>query len=229
MNLHSAKLYDRIIDAYKNYGLISTLKVSFISVMDYYFDFKYGTDTVRHVELRSLEINSENLSRGHRYALTPEKAFIKLMAKIKFPVNSVFVDLGCGKGKILLLASQFGFSRVVGIEFSKSLCECARNNISVYGAKKTLNSTLEVVHSDVVDYEIKDDENVFYLFNPFDDTVLSNVLGNIIKSVEKAPRKVYLIYYIPYHGNIIEQCGNFKRLDRYFFSGCEFVLYVNDK
>jgi 16S rRNA G966 N2-methylase RsmD len=227
MNAHSAKLSDRILDAYKSYGLKSTIQVSLISLLDYLFDFRYGTDTVSHVELKNLDINSENYSRGHRYASTPAVAFKKLMNTIEFPDDSVFVDMGSGKGKMLLLAPRFGFKRVVGVEFSEKLCECAQKNISIYQEKTKLNANIEVIHSDVVNYKIKDEENVFYLFNPFNEVVLKKVLDNIYSSIEKNPRPVYLIYYIPYYKKIIEHDGLFIKLKRYFFSGCEFIIYGN--
>ncbi|RJQ56235.1 MAG: class I SAM-dependent methyltransferase [Nitrospiraceae bacterium] len=227
MNAHSAKLSDRILDAYKSYGLKSTIQASLVAVLDYLFDFRYGTDTVSHVELKNLDINSENYSRGHRYASTPAIAFKKLLDAIEFPDDSVFVDIGCGKGKMLLLAPHFGFKRVVGVDFSEKLCECARKNISIYQQKTGRNAHIDVIHSDVVHYEIKDDENVFYLFNPFDEVILKKVLDNICSSVEKNPRPVYLIYYIPYYRKIIERHGSFIKLRRYFFSGCEFIIYGN--
>jgi SAM-dependent methyltransferase len=228
MNISSAKIYDRIADCYHNYGLKTVIQISYISLFDYLFDFRFGTDTVRQVELKDLSTNSENYSRGHRYALTPASVFRKLLNKINFSKDSAFVDLGCGKGKILLFAAEYGFKRVTGIEFTKELSECSKKNISIYKNKTGLKADIEVVHSDVVDYEIKDDDNVFYLFNPFDDIILGKVLDNINASYKKNPRNIYLIYYIPYHSNIIEQKGNFTRSDRYFINSCEFVVYVKE-
>lgn len=227
MNAHSAKLSDRIYDVYTSYGLKTTIQVSLILLLDYLFDFRYGTDTVSHVELKDLNIDSKNYSHGHRYALTPAVAFNKLMSSMSFQNDSVFVDLGCGKGKMLLLAPRFGFKKVVGVDFSGQLCECARKNISIYQRKTGFNAEVQVIHSDVVDYKIKDDENVFYLFNPFDEVVLKKVFENIYSSAEKNPRPVFVIYYRPYYKDFIERDGLFIKLRHCFLSGCEFIVYGN--
>jgi SAM-dependent methyltransferase len=219
-------IYNRIIQGIRHIGLKRTIKISFISLMDYVFDFTYGTDTVNQVELDNLYIQSKNRTRGERYALSPAKAFNKLMNTLSFPHNSVFVDLGCGKGKMLLMASQYGFKRIVGVEFSEKLCECARNNISIYKKKTGMSADIDVVFSDVVDYKIKDDENLFYLFNPFDEDILINVLRNIAVSFERKHREIYFIYYCPFHGKIIEQEKHFVRSERHIVYGCEFEVYV---
>ena len=226
MNISSARIIDRVVDCYHNYGLKTVIVISFISLFDYLFDLKYGTDTVRQVELKDLNIDSENYSRGHRYALTPASVFKKLLKKADVPKESAFVDLGCGKGKILLFAAEYGFKRVTGIEFSKELSECCKKNVAIYKNKTGLKAHIEVVHSDVVHYTVKDDDDVFYLFNPFDEIILGKVLDNIEASYKRKPRTIYLLYYIPYHGNIVEKKGIFTKSDRYVINSCEFVVYI---
>lgn len=219
-------IYNRIKESLQKSGFKRTVNISLVSLLDYYFDFKYGTDTVNQIELHELEINSDNWKRGERYGLTPSKAFMKFMSTLHVSPDSVFVDLGCGKGKNLLLASQFNFKRVVGVEFSKDMCKCARENILIYKKKTGCDGNMEVVHSDVVDYEFRDDENVFYLFNPFDDVIMNHVIKNIASSIERNPREVFIVYCNPEHANIIEKEKLFVKSTTTMVYGCEFGLYV---
>jgi hypothetical protein len=62
------KLHDRIIGALKKYGLKRTVQISFITIIDNFFDYRYGTDTVQTIELEDLEINSQNKAGGKFYA-----------------------------------------------------------------------------------------------------------------------------------------------------------------
>lgn len=56
--------------------------------------------------------------------------FRALMASLSAPVDELtFVDLGAGKGRAMLLASELPFRRIVGVEFSPELCDVARRNL----------------------------------------------------------------------------------------------------
>jgi tRNA A58 N-methylase Trm61 len=129
------------------------------------------------------------------------------------------------KGRLLLIASEYGFKRVIGVEFSHDLCEQARKNLLLFRKKVELDVDIEIIESDVVNYEIKDDENVF-LFSPFDEIVMAAVLENINISLEKKLRRVWLIYNSPVHRDIIER--NFVKLKDYVYGGAEFIVYMNN-
>ena len=54
------------------------------------------------------------------------RPFRRLMRTLSLPPGSGFVDFGCGKGRVLLLAAGFGFARITGVEFAKELCDIAK-------------------------------------------------------------------------------------------------------
>ena len=105
------------------------------------------------------------------------------------------------------------------------LCKEAKRNISTYIKNQGVDVDIEIIESDVCDYEIKDDENIFYLFDPFDDVVLSRVLKNLDLSIEKKKRKIWLIYNNPIFGTVIEKQGNFKKSGEFIIGNTEFVVY----
>ena len=47
------------------------------------------------------------------------------------------------------------------------------------------------------EYEVADEDNYFYFFNPFSPEVFKKVIDNIIDSVRRAPRNIYLMLYYP--------------------------------
>jgi len=197
-------------------------------IEDFSFDFKYGTNTMSPVRLCALNIKSENKIKGFKYRPTRAKPFKKLMTTLDFPDDSVFVDFGAGKGRVILLASQYRFKRVVGIEFSPQLCKEARKNFAIFKKKSKTFDQVEIIESDVVDYEIGDDENVFFLFNPFNGTVMNRLLRNLAISLEKKKRKIWLIYNHPVYRDIIESQDIFYKLDEFILCGSDFVIYTND-
>ena len=93
-----------------------------------------------------------------------------------------FLDLGCGKGRTLVVAAYYGFKKVTGVDFSKAFCEEARE------LADTVKSTYRdceffVQHQDAFYYEIPDDVNVIYLFNPFDEVIMSGVVPQVAAMV----------------------------------------------
>jgi trans-aconitate methyltransferase len=75
-------------------------------------------------------INALRKQHAEKYKATRARYFRKLMKRVHLPRDGVFVDVGCGKGRILLLAVEHGLNRVVGIEISPTLCKIAEKNIA---------------------------------------------------------------------------------------------------
>lgn len=218
----------KVNNSIRTRGLKRSIMLTLSLIGDFSFDFRYGTDTIGRIKLADLDIKSENKQRGRSYAPTKVRPFKKLMNTVNFPDNSVFVDFGSGKGRLLLLASQYHFKRVVGIEFSPQLCKVAKKNLSIFKEQYETFGNAEIIESDVVDYEIRDDENVFFLYNPFDKVVMNRVLRNITMSLEKKQRKIWLIYNNPVYLDIIESQGVFVKLEEFILGGNDFVVYMNN-
>ena len=149
------------------------------------------------------------------------------MALLKPSRESVFVDFGCGKARVLLAAARFGFKRVEGVEFAANLCKIAERNVAVYQARTGLKTEFRIVEADAAKYEIQDDVDYFYFFNPFGDDTMRGTLRNILRSLERKRRDVKLIYCNPRSKRCIEETGVFRVLGNYVFD--EFVVYTNQQ
>jgi predicted RNA methylase len=100
-----------------------------------------------------------------------------------------FIDLGCGKGKPLILASRRGFKDLVGVDFSQQLINCARTNLAVVGASRA-----RLICADASTFVFPNSPLVIYMYNPFSGEVMRKVRANLEKSIESFPRAVYVIY-----------------------------------
>jgi SAM-dependent methyltransferase len=214
-----------LIDTFRRKGLNRTIQSILNVIADWPYDIRYGINTKGLVRLDDLGITSQNKMRNTGFRPTRVRPLKKLLNNLEFPRNSVFVDLGCGKGKALVIAAEYGFKRVVGVEFSPVLCREAKEKISVYIRNQGINVDFEIIESDVCEYEIKDDENIFYLYDPFDDIVMRRVLRNLDISIEKKKRKMWLIYNNPNFRTVIEEQGNFKKSEEFTTGNTEFVVY----
>ncbi|MGN6542574.1 MAG: class I SAM-dependent methyltransferase [Ginsengibacter sp.] len=184
---------------------------------------KYRLDTVKIDNLQHQKIKSENLKHASIYQASNyyliERAFEFLKNE---HVNNHLVDFGCGKGRIMVVAAYYGFKKITGIDFSQLLCNEAEENIQKI--KPLFPSTdFEIICDDAVNYSIKDDDTIFFFFNPFDEVVMLQVVKNILASLKNDERKIYVVYVNPLHKEIFLSAG-FE--EEYYFKKMEYLEFV---
>lgn len=214
-----------IFRSLKKRGVKNTFLIVVCHCIDYYFDLKYKTDTFSWVELDDLNIDNSKKKHAEMYQQTYAVPLKELFSKLRFTPDKIFVDFGSGKGRVLLIAAQSGFNEVRGVEISPVLCDIATKNITIY-KKATQNKTdFIVVNSDIVDYKFDDKEQVFFLFNPFDAHVTKQVVENILESLQRKKRKIWIIYRNARYRNIFEQYLNIEVVLEFVIWGLDFVVY----
>lgn len=165
-----------------------------------FYDWRHHVDTWRPILLDELEIPSENLAHGIRYDPTTPSRFRRIMQCLAELEPSLerftFVDLGSGKGRALLLASEYSFRRIIGVEFAPQLVDAAERNIASYRSSQAKGCRdIQLVCEDAAHYELPEGPLVVYLYNPFRERVMREVLAGI----ERAARSqiVYVVYSLP--------------------------------
>jgi SAM-dependent methyltransferase len=123
--------------------------------------------------------------------------------------DDVFLDLGSGKGRVVLLAARYPFSRVVGVELSPQLTEIARRNVRNCRTRPRCGE-IELVTADATAYRIPDDVSIVYMFNPFRGPVFDAAIARLIESVDRRPRTVRLIYRKPDDHDRLMRTGRFR-------------------
>jgi len=173
----------RIKDFFKTLldkGLLSTLKLLFSTVKDRLSDKPFARETLFEAQDDNPEIPP--------YLPSRYQPLIEVLEKIPFTNEDVFIDVGAGKGRAMIIASNMGFKKVKGIELSRPLFIKANKILE----KANLN--FELINSDILDYKFKEEDNFFYLYDPFQDDILKAFLNNLVQSNLKVR--------ILYHNNI---------------------------
>jgi 16S rRNA G966 N2-methylase RsmD len=215
----------RISKSIQNKGLNRSYQ-SLLSVFeDYYFDQRYYLNTMKITNVKDLDISEDDKQNSFRYQPTRRRHFRNLMNELIFPDGSVFVDLGSGKGRVLLMASEYNFSRIVGVEISRELCNIAKSNLKAFESKSKQCLPVEIVELDVSKYRVNEDENIFYLFKPFNDFIMKQILENITTSLKQKPRKVWLIFNNFQYQDLFAGDQIFKKSLEYAYGGAEFIVY----
>jgi cyclopropane fatty-acyl-phospholipid synthase-like methyltransferase len=116
-----------------------------------------------------------------------------------------FIDMGSGKGRVLFVAAEYPFRKVIGVEFSNALHDEAVANLKRYKYPGRRCADIEPVHVDARDFEFPNDNLVIYLFNPFGPEVMERMLANLEKSLERHPRHAIVVMLWPDHSDVVER------------------------
>jgi SAM-dependent methyltransferase len=176
--------------------------------IDYDCDHAVDTTWARlPLSVRLREVFSERL-----YQPTVEEEFAAIMQPLAaLDLGTfTFVDLGSGKGRALLMAAMYPFARIVGVEVQPELEAIARRNIEVFARPGQLCRRFESLCADAREYEFPRDNLVLYLFNPFPDYVLREVLSRLIDSARRAPRAIFVLYNAPFEKQEFERFPEFE-------------------
>ena len=96
--------------------------------------------------------------------------------------------------RVLLMASDYPFKRIVGVEFTPNLVSTAEKNIAGYSSDRQRCRKIETLCMDARDFQFPSGPLVVYLFNPFSESTFAQVLENLRRSLEQSPRPVYIAY-----------------------------------
>ena len=147
---------------------------------------------------RGLNISPRSKSVGitlqgnHGYALTSRAALKNMLTGIDLQ-NQSFLDIGSGKGGVVIYSRQLGCLNSAGIEFEKPLHEMAVKNIEIL----KLNAHCTSYNLDARDFKSYADFDIFFMFNPFDDDIYEAVIKEIKLQLLESDlsRARYLICY----------------------------------
>jgi SAM-dependent methyltransferase len=218
----------RVIKSLRMAGVGGTMAKLVCPYFDRKFDRDHGTETCVIEEVHALQIESANRAHSARYEpsrVLPLRKMFPIVRRM-MPPESVLLDFGCGKGRVLLLAAEHGFG-ARGIEFAGELCEVARRNVATFNARTGNKSEITVIKGDVTEYVIRPDETVFFLFNPFGPVIFEKVLDQLCTSLKAHPRKILIVICLPsdeYHC-AVEARSEFKLQAKHRFWGCNFAVY----
>jgi SAM-dependent methyltransferase len=166
----------------------------------------YGIDTTGADNLKSLEKKGIDISSATIYMPVSYDVLTQFFDEIKLEKFNHFLDIGCGKGRAMCVAATYCVEKISGIELSKELLIAAKENID-YSQLIFPYTDFELYNNNAFYFEIGDDVDCIFMFNPFDEAVMSAVMENIETSLENNPRKISIIYINPMEKHVLLEWG----------------------
>lgn len=181
------------------------------------FDIEYGVDTTGLVWGESLDSAAADpdatfWATGY-YGIAPS-AFNAALDRLALDwPRYTFVDIGCGKGRPLLLATRHPFRSCLGVELSPSLAAGAQRNLATFRApwrQPTLDAT--VVVADATTMPLPDGPLLLFLYHPFAAPVMRRFIEHVLASARANPREIYLLYTNPELATMLDDTPGLIRL-----------------
>ena len=116
--------------------------------------------------------------------------------------DHTFIDFGCGKGRAILLAAEYPFAKIIGVELAPELAQIAQRNIQSYRNPKQRCFDLSIVNEDATRFKLPDKSLVLFLYNPFESEVMERFIQNVQHSIAHSPRDLTIIYLNPQHDEL---------------------------
>jgi len=172
-------------------------------------DLRYGIRTRGFLDNRTTLNRSAAFNDSNHYQAISVRGFRGTIRSAEVvPATHAFVDLGCGRGRAMLLAAEQGFARVIGVELDPRLVEEARANVRRWQQRHPAmlgRPELEVREGDAAQTDFLHMPLLVWLYNSFGPDTLRAVLERLIDSWRSAPRPITLCYFNPVHADVVAE------------------------
>ena len=163
------------------------------------FDFENGVKTT----LPQQAIDTASIFYQGADPKTVREMFGRLPSEVS---RTTFIDFGCGKGRALILAAQFGFKKIIGVELDPKLAEECQTNLEK--AKHRLGNVLiKVVTQDATAFNLPAEPLTVFLYNPFVGAPLDDLVRRLHRRAQCYPAMLRVIYLNPVGLNLFFEAG----------------------
>ncbi|MDE1154910.1 MAG: class I SAM-dependent methyltransferase [Acidobacteriaceae bacterium] len=186
------------------------------------FDRLHGTDTGGLIEgpiiARGTAHPHQDLTAYYGIAPSILSALCDLWLQRLHPQKpieqTVFLDVGAGKGRAMLLASQLPFLRVEGIELNEELAAIARKNIAIWNEDNSAEALAPLLlhQADATVQPLPAEATLAFLFHPFESRLLKRFLRHVERSVSSGGQSFDLIYANAEHDSVLDHDPAFERI-----------------
>ena len=170
--------------------LISALDDKYLKT----FDRRYGVRTCGYVTLEQTGFTTSRLRDATNYSPTNGWAVRRMLRAWQLPHEARFADLGSGMGRTCLLAAEYGFAAVTGVELAPELCAIAQANLKSCRWPAGQRTEVVIRHEDALEYCARTDDDVFYMFRPFSGDFLGRILDLLAQRARTRQRPLIIIY-----------------------------------
>jgi hypothetical protein len=176
-------------------------------------DRQYGITTSFGVSPRFLTLDDPVLDRANMgYAGSQPSVVRRCFALTSALPDATLIDLGCGRGRVCVIATEFPFRKIIGLELAAPLITTARRNAAHMRSKFPERTPIEIIKGDATQPPLNGHAVVLFLYHSFGVEMVRRLIAHIEDTISSSPQlKVMIIYYNPVHGQVFDDSSAFSR------------------
>ncbi len=196
-------------------------------------DSVYGIETSHKVRRASLSTGQKEADEANNGYAGSQPSIIRRSIAVLPPLekNAAFIDLGCGKGRVLAVATEFPFGSIVGIELSPPLCRTAAKNAKRVAARYPDRTPIQVICGDATRPKLPEaGDVVLFLYNSFQRPLVTILIDYLEEAMAGRSGQIFVIYYNPTNAALFDASDVFVRYfaERMEFAADEPMNFSND-
>lgn len=177
---------------------------------DHPFDKSFGTDTGGFVANRFPSFGLKS-KQEHPYAGCQPACVRKALSTIPDPSRYSFIDLGCGKGRAMIVAAELPFRKIVGVDISKSLIKIAEGNARILRLAHPERPRIEPRYGDATKAKLPSGARVVFLYHPFGRPLVEQVVSRLLREAEAQGEELFIVYENPVHFGVLDAMSGLER------------------
>ena len=168
------------------------------------FDREYGIDTSGFVAVEDLQPDSATGRLMQCYGASQPGIVRRVFETLPDKEAHTLVDLGCGKGRVLFVASEFGFKEIIGIDISRIVLDTARRNAEIVQRRFPGRTPVTLVQGNAVQFMPSSDRVVFFLYHPFSREGVEQFVAALEQKIAGGVGNVFVVYYNPVWSDVLD-------------------------
>jgi SAM-dependent methyltransferase len=184
------------------------------------FDVKLGIETSQRIYRSLLKSGNDADLFSVGYVGATPSIVRKSLDVIHVPSDAEFIDLGCGKGRVLIVAAEYPFRSITGIDLSRYACDRARRNVAKL-PRTTYGDRIRILEGDASMPALPLAPCiVLFLYNSFRRPLVEVLVKHLETEFARVPtREVWIVYYNPVCFDLFDRS---PWIQRYFAAKIEF-------
>lgn len=175
-------------------------------------DLQYGTDTSGLVDALVLQRDERLVHELNPYMGSQPTIIRRALDTLGDIGGYTFVDIGCGKGRPLIVASEYPFAEVLGYDISSDLVETANANAAAIARRFPARPPIRAVNANVANLATLSGKLVVFMFNPFGPDLMTTLLRNLEAGLASgAIQHLFIVYDIPVCGRVFDDSTYLRR------------------
>jgi len=168
------------------------------------FDLEHGIDAHGFVPTKDLDSGVPGVTASQGYGASQPSILRAALATLPRLETCTFLDLGCGKGRPLVVASEFPFRDILGVELSPTLASIAQTNADTIARRYPTRTRVRIAVADATTHPIPAGDVALFLYNPFSFELTSLIATRVEAALATEHRRIYVVYYNPVFGTVFD-------------------------